>query len=275
MVVSFHPLFKADLNFNCAGRDPGHDELAAIRTARAVILPQGCPQRLYQMARQNCLHVFPNYDARFRCPGKIGQIRLFCETNTPHPKAELFRSTAEFRSRYPDDGYSKFPVVFKFDWGGEGDTVFWVRTRTDLQDLLQHADRCEASGQSGFLLQEYIDCENRSLRVAVIGERTLSYWRTQAEENSLHASISKGATLDLTSDPDLKQKGEELVAGFCSRTQINLAGLDVIFAAEEPRRTPLLLEINYFFGRVGLGGSEAYYRILRKEIRRWLKSVGI
>jgi ribosomal protein S6--L-glutamate ligase len=226
------------------------------------------------MARKNCLHVFPNYDARFRYPGKIGQIRLFCETKTPHPKAEIFRNISEFRTRYPDDGYPSFPVVFKFDWGGEGDTVFLLQTPTDLKELLLHADRCEASGQSGFLLQQYIASGNRSLRVAVIGERMLSYWRTHAEKNRFHASISKGAKLDLTSDPGLKQKAEERVAGFCSRTQINLAGLDVIFAEEDPRQPPLLLEINYFFGRVGLGGSKPYYRILRKEIRRWLRRVG-
>jgi ribosomal protein S6--L-glutamate ligase len=274
MVVSFHPIFKTDFNLICAGRDPGPEELAAIQGARAVILPQGCPQQLYQMACENCLHVFPNYDARFRYPGKTGQIRLFRDTDAPHPETEIFRNSSDFRMRYPEDGYPSFPVVFKFDWGGEGDTVFLLQTPADLKDLLQHADRCEASGQMGFLLQQYIVSGNRSLRVAVIGERTLSYWRTHAEEKRFHASLSKGAQVDLTSDPVLKQTAEALVAGFCHRAQINLAGLDVIFAAEDPRQTPLLLEINYFFGRVGLGGSEAYYRILRKEIRQWLKRVG-
>jgi len=274
MVVSFHPIFKTDLNLICAGRDPGLEELAAIQSARAVILPQGCPQQLYQMAYENCLHVFPNYDARFRYPGKTGQIRLFRDTDAPHPETEIFRNTSDFRMRYPEDGYPSFPVVFKFDWGGEGDTVFLLQTPADLKDLLQHADRCEASGQMGFLLQQYIVSGNRSLRVVVIGERTLSYWRTHAGEKRFHASLSKGAQVDLTSDPVLKQRAEALVNGFCRRAQINLAGLDVIFAAEDPRQPPLLLEINYFFGRVGLGGSEAYYRILRKEIRRWLKRVG-
>jgi ribosomal protein S6--L-glutamate ligase len=274
MVVSLHPIFKADLNLLCAGREPGQNELAAIRNARAVILPQGCPQRLYQMARENCRHVFPNYDSRFRYPGKIGQIELFRETSAPHPRTEIFRNTSEFRTQYPDDRYPSFPVVFKFDWGGEGDTVFLLQTPTDLKELLEHAGRCEASGQKGFLLQQHIISGNRSLRVAVIGERTISYWRTHAEENRFHASISKGAKVDLTSDPVLKQKAEGLVAEFCRGTQINLAGLDVIFAAEDSRPHPLLLEINYFFGRVGIGGSEAYYRILRKEIRRWLQRVG-
>jgi len=32
----------------------------------------------------------------------------------------------------------------------------------------------------------------------------------------------------------------------------------------------LFLEINYFFGRKGLGGSEAYYKLLQQEIDRWI-----
>ena len=35
----------------------------------------------------------------------------------------------------------------------------------------------------------------------------------------------------------------------------------------------MLLEINYFFGRKGLGGSEAYYKILHEEIRTWLDGI--
>jgi ribosomal protein S6--L-glutamate ligase len=34
-----------------------------------------------------------------------------------------------------------------------------------------------------------------------------------------------------------------------------------------------MLEINYFFGRIGLGGSQEYYRILRKAIKRWIASL--
>jgi ribosomal protein S6--L-glutamate ligase len=31
-----------------------------------------------------------------------------------------------------------------------------------------------------------------------------------------------------------------------------------------------MLEINYFVGRSGLGGSEGYYRILEAEVSAWL-----
>jgi hypothetical protein len=61
----------------CAGRQPDDSDLAAIRKAEAVILPQGCMESLYRMAREENRPVFPNYDLRFRHPGKTGQARLF------------------------------------------------------------------------------------------------------------------------------------------------------------------------------------------------------
>jgi ribosomal protein S6--L-glutamate ligase len=34
-----------------------------------------------------------------------------------------------------------------------------------------------------------------------------------------------------------------------------------------------MLEINYFFGRRGLGGSDAYYKVLKREIQNWIEHV--
>jgi ribosomal protein S6--L-glutamate ligase len=99
-----------------------------------------------------------------------------------------------------------------------------------------------------------------------------SYWRTCSDDNPFHASISKGAAIDRVADPGLIECGREIVAELCRLSAINLAGMDVIFAADESAPRPLILEINYFFGRVGLGGSQEYYRILTKEIKRWLRS---
>jgi ribosomal protein S6--L-glutamate ligase len=274
MVVSFHPLFKADRNILCAGRDPGPADLAAIRKATAVILPQGCPRRLYEMARKNCKNIFPNYDVRFSYPGKIGQIKLFVDASLPHPPTEIFLSLAEYQRCYPSPTLPQLPLVFKFDWGGEGDTVFLVSSPRELEELLEHTARCEASGQSGFLLQKYIPSGNRSLRVAVIGDSGITYWRIGKSQLGFHTSLSKGAQIDTQADPTLKENAEKMVMEFCRRMGINLAGLDVIFDANETSPKPFVLEINYFFGRVGLGGSEEYYRILKNAIKCWLKTIG-
>jgi len=273
MILSFHPLFRGDCNILCAGREPSFSDLTAIRNARAVILPQGCTQQLYFMAKNNCANVFPNYDIRFRYPGKIGQIKVFLEKSVPHPSTEIFHNVADFKRRYGGFESPVLPLVFKFDWGGEGDTVFLVRSSSELEQIILHAARCEASGQSGFLLQQYIPAGSRSVRVTVIGDSILSYWRTCENQNGFYSNLSKGAKIDQAADPQHREAAEKLVWQFCRSTGINLAGLDVIFDEGQDNPLPFLLEINYFFGRVGLGGSTEYYRILRKAIKRWLRAV--
>jgi ribosomal protein S6--L-glutamate ligase len=276
MVLSFHPLFEADHNILCAGRDPGPMDLAAIRKADAVILSQGCSRKLYEIARNNCAHVFPNYDVRFSHAGKIGQIRLFRETGTHHPVTEIFPNVNAFSDVYKNRARRPplcLPTVGKFDWGGEGHTVFLIQSLDELQQFLQTAQRFESSGLMGFLFQEYVPGVIRSLRVAIVGRQAISYWRVVTADNKFHANLSRGAVIDRETDPALQQAGIDAVKRLCRQTGINLAGFDVIFPSQEPHPEPLLLEINYFFGRTGLGGSDGYYQLLRREIRAWLEQI--
>jgi ribosomal protein S6--L-glutamate ligase len=259
-------MFEADTNLLCAGRDPGASELTAIQAANAVILPQACRQSLYEMAKQNCPYVFPDYDARFGYPDKIGQIRLFETMGVPHPKTRCYRHLSEYVSKT-----EQFPLVFKFDWGGEGDTVFLIRSDSEFQEILKKAELFEKTGQKGFLIQEYIPFQRRSLRVAVISERFVSYWRVLENPEDFHANLSKGAVIDRNSDPDIQQAAINVLKKFCKQTKINLAGFDFLISQDNQ---PLFLEINYFFGREGLGGSEKFYDILIPEIRYWLETVG-
>jgi len=273
MILSFHPLFEADKNIICAGREPGDEDLTAIQAAAAVVLPQGCNQSLYEMARANCRNVFPNYDARFRYPDKIGQIKLFREFNMAHPATEIFSDLALFHEGFkkrPSRINLNYPFVFKLDWGGEGETVFLIKSQDDFSRILHKAAEFEKSGQSGFLLQEYIATRNRSLRVVVIGQRIISYWRIQEAAGGFYTNLGRGAVIDAETEPALQHKAIALVKQICHKTGINLAGLDVIFSAEIDDPDPMLLEINYFFGRKGLGGSEAYYLILLEEIQSWI-----
>ena len=273
MIVSFHPVFEADQNIICAGREPGAADLAAIRAASAVVLPQGCRQSLYDMATENCCHVFPNYDARFDYPGKIGQIRLFQETGTAHPHAETYTSLDIYRQQYdPNTGEVaiEMPCVFKFDWGGEGETVYLINSREALQDALQKAAAFERSGQKGFLLQEYVPTQGKTLRVVIIGQRLISYWRIQEDTEAFKSSVSQGARIDAALMPERQKAAKVFVKDLCRKTNINLAGFDVIFTPDNEGINPLMLEINYFFGRRGIGGSEAYYEILKQEIKNWL-----
>jgi ribosomal protein S6--L-glutamate ligase len=277
MILSFHPLFEADKNIICAGREPDDDDLSEIKAAEAVILPQGCRQGLFEMACNNCPHVFPNYKSRFRYPGKIGQIELFRQNKTPHPATEIYRSIDSFRRQHGDVVKRlpwKLPLVFKLDWGGEGDTVYLITSIASFRNVLQKTKFLEKSGQSGFLLQQYVPDQNKTLRVVVIGRRLISYWRIRKNGDGFLTNLSKGAIIDTESEPDLQKLGIASIKDFCKKTGINLAGFDIIFLPEGEAFKPLMLEINYFFGRKGLGGSEVYYRILQEEIRQWLKDIG-
>jgi ribosomal protein S6--L-glutamate ligase len=272
MIVSFHPLFEADRNMTCAGREPDEQDLAAIKAAKAVILNQGCFRSLYEMARANCPNVFPNYDARFQYPGKIGQAKLFRDFNISHPATDTYADVASFREKYRLRAW-QYPCVFKLDWGGEGDTVYLVNSEKHLQEILRQTADFEKSGQTGFLVQEYVPTNSRTLRVVAIGRIMISYWRIQQNAGVFQANLSSGSVIDAETQPELQQKAIAAVTELCQKTGIDLAGFDVIFSSECSDPEPLLLEINYFFGRKGLGGSEAYYRILTEEIRAWLESV--
>lgn len=279
MILSFHPCFTADKNIICAGRKPGRADLKKIRLADAVILPQGCSEELYYMARENCRNVFPNYDARFKYPGKTGQILLFQKTETVHPASRIFTSLSFLYDK--DQNIIKenlpftYPFVLKFDWGGEGETVYLIKTQAGLKKALRKAGEFEKTGQKGFILQEYIKSGNRSLRIAVIGEKFISYWRVQKDPDNFRAGISQGAMIDFDSDPKLIKAAESNVKEFNKKNGINLAGFDFIFSSESNNDEPLFLEINYYFGRKGLGGSEKFYKILNGEIKKWLKSLDL
>jgi ribosomal protein S6--L-glutamate ligase len=270
MILSFHPCFIADKNILCAGREPGAAELSEIKNANAVILPQGCGEELYRMARDNCDNVFPDYDVRFKYPGKTGQILLFHETGVPYPETATYGKVSAFKK--PPFFY---PFVFKFNWGGEGETVYLIRNRPEFKDILKKAVEFEKTGQKGFLLQEYIPTDNRSLRVSVIGKKLISYWRVQKNPDIFYSGLSHGAIADFDSDKELIKAAEDRVRIFCGKTGINLAGFDLLFSTEKHNEEPYFLEINYFFGRKGLGGSEKFYKILNDEIRKWIRSLGL
>jgi ribosomal protein S6--L-glutamate ligase len=278
MILSYHPCFKADKNMICAGREPDADDLAEIAAAHAVILPQGCRRSLYEMAHNNCGHVFPNFDSRFQYSGKIGQVRLFQENNVPHPRTETYPNLNTFVKHYGGLAATPafdFPFVFKFDWGGEGYQVYLIESASEFKDLLQTAGDYEHSGHAGFLIQEYIPSTHRSLRVVVIGQTIISYWRVQSGNRSFCSNLARGAVIDANSDPELQTLAKTSVKAFCTRTGINLAGFDLIFSSQRKRSIPLFLEINYYFGRRGLGGSERFYEILIAEIEKWIDRIGL
>jgi ribosomal protein S6--L-glutamate ligase len=273
MILSFHPIIEADENIICAGRQPDEHDLSAIRRAQAVILPQGCSEALYRMARSHCPHVFPNLDIRFDYPGKIGQIRLFRKLELQHPRTELYEDLLDLERRPPP---IPLPVVVKLNYGGQGDTVFQADTPAEFKKVLEKIEACERTGQKGFLIQQFISTRDCSLRIAVIHRRMVPYWRIAP--GRFGTSVAQGAHIDHEADPHLREAAAQVVHNVCGRTGLQLAGFDFIFNAEAldaGRIEPLALEINYFFGRTGLGGSQKYYRILEQQVDAWLSEIGL
>ena len=165
--------------------------------------------------------------------------------------------------------------MFKFDWGGEGDHVYLITTADELDRILQLADYFEKTGRSGFLIQEYVPSGRRTLRVVVIGQTYISYWRIQPNLACFQSSLAKAAVIDTDADPDLQHAAVARVKAFCQETGINLAGFDMLFASDVKNQEALFLEINYYFGRRGLGGSARFYEILNTEITKWIAGLGL
>jgi ribosomal protein S6--L-glutamate ligase len=230
------------------------------------------------MSCELCPNIFPNYDARFDFPGKVGQARLFQKIGAPFPLTYPFDTVSDYYKDFggkSDTGPLGLPCVFKSDWGGEGEGVFYVNTAEDLEQVLRKARRNEQSGQKGFLLQTYIPSGDRSLRVVVIGDEYFSYWRVLEDPSQFVTSLKAGAVIDRDADTDLQKAGRTAVKQFCMETKINLAGFDLLFPEDEPEEGPLFLEINYFFGRQGLGGSFEYYDLFEEGVRSWLNGLGL
>jgi ribosomal protein S6--L-glutamate ligase len=275
MIVSFHPIIVANENIICAGRDPDEGDLAAIRKADAVILPQGCMEPLYRMATANCEHVFPNFNVRFDFPAKSGQARLLDKLGVAHPETAYYESVTDFHQAA---SMIVYPVVIKYDWGDQGDTVFKVDSSDTLADVLEGATACETTGQCGFLIQEFIPADYGALRVVLIGTEKTAYWRVPQSPDTFGTHVNDGARIDNSYGPEMQAAAIAVVEQLSSQTGLQLAGFDFIFDQrdrEQGQIRPLMLEINYFFGRTGLGGSEVYYRILESEIDKWLAAIGL
>jgi len=271
MILSFNPIFVADANRIVAGRAPDERDLAAIRRADAIILPQGCREALYRLATAHGAPVFPDFSARFAFPGKTGQARLFLQTGVKHPRTLVFESAAAALS--PP---MALPFVFKLDWGGEGETVFLISDRRDYKKALETAVRLEQSGYRGFIVQEFVPSAGRSVRVVVIGTQRMAFWRVAPPDNGgFKASLSAGGTIDRASNPERLDAAVAAVDDFCGKTGINLAGMDLLFAEDETNSEPYWLEINYFFGRRGIGGSPVFYRLFTTAVTAWLTSKGL
>lgn len=264
MILSFHPCFVADAQVIPGGRKLDSRDLSLIAGAKAVILPQSCSLDLYRACRSSSALLFPNYDFRFKYRGKTGQSRFFENMACPFPLTRRWRSTKVLmRARIRE-----WPLFIKADNSHEGTGVWLIRDRGELESALA---RLEDWGGPPFITQQVILCDGNVLRVVVLGKRFVSYWKRPAEKGAMVTTVSRGARVDKRWRRDLQAKGVAAAGRVCKASGINLAAMDFLFPMTEVDPEPLILEINYYFGRRGLGGSLKYYRLLHRAIREWLE----
>jgi ribosomal protein S6--L-glutamate ligase len=270
-VLSMHPVIEGDAFYWDRGVwDKNLFE--AIQKAGAIILPQTVTKELYCLCAKMCPHVFPNYDLRFQWEGKMGDTLAFWAYGVRHPRTLVFPRVETLLGDHPDMDHPApelppYPFVLKGAHGGEGRQVWLVENGVQLEAKLQTLLQYELHDSSGFVIQEYIPALERDLRVVVIGHQLTSYWRTA--QGFLH-NVAQGGGTDAESDQDLQAMGREKVRQFCRSSGINLAAFDLVFPAGGTE--PLFLEINYTFGRTGLGGSETFYSLLRDAVDQWLQA---
>ncbi len=276
MILSFHPCFDADFNVVLGSRRLNDEDIDLINRADAVILPQGRPQDIFQACLKPGLRVFPNYDARFKYPGKIGQSLLFEDLGLPHPETLRWSTVNDFKET--NQGADAFrheqPFLIKDDKSHEAEGVFFIEDKTILSEALDFMGRREGSGLPGFVTQTYVPSGGNVLRAVIIGKNIITYWKRPENPGQVITTISRGALIDHQWKPDLQEKGEAAALVLAGKTGINLAAVDFVFSMSEKEPEPFFLEINYYFGRRGLGGSEAYYRILYQAVRDWLEEGG-
>ncbi len=166
------------------------------------------------------------------------------------------------------------PFLLKANHSHEGEGLFLITDSDTLSSTLGVLAGWERTGQSGFISQVFIPPGGNVLRAVVLGSRIITYWKRPALDGSVISSISKTAVVDENWRKDLQEKGRLQAEVFTQKTGINVAALDYVFPMNDSRGEPLLLEVNYYFGRRGLGGSLNYYRLLFDALQEWLRKKG-
>jgi len=276
MILSFHPCFDADVQIIIGDRPLSSDDIELIRKAKAVILPQGRTKDLYDACIKSNALIFPSHEMRFKYQGKTGQNVLFKHFGCPHPATLCWSSVWEFKKEYKGQNLfpHKLPFLVKADKAHESEGVYLVKDKVSMSEALDYLTNRERSGISGFVTQAYIASDGNVLRAVIIGRNVITYWKRSYKPEKAITSINRGAIIDHDWEPDIQEKGRVQAQSLFRKTGINLAAIDFIFPFTEKEPEPLFLEINYYFGRRGLGGTKNYYRLLHEAIQDWLSEAG-
>jgi ribosomal protein S6--L-glutamate ligase len=259
--VSLHHRIRLDRNIRPIG-PLSREEAGLVKGAAGVLMPKYCPPSRYRQVASLARSHFPHLGPRFEYRGKARQTRLFRRLGIPHPDTVIYSSPGEAlcagKIRFPP---RPLPFVLKGDTGGGGSAVFPVASRADYLDGLGRLPAGEP-----VLVQEWIANGGKDLRVVLMGKRVKSYFRVGGE--SFYNNVSRGARIDYDLLPALQREGRDTAIRLARMTGIDLGAFDIMFPAGGG--PPLLIEINFFFGRKGLGGLEGYESMFMEAVNDWM-----
>lgn len=258
--VSLDPEIRADENIPPFSPMDDPSLRTLLENAVGVILPVYLSPWRYRTITRHARDWFPRLDARFLYRGKGAQIGLFRRMGVRHPESLVFPSPeallGAFRSGLVNWDH---PYVLKGDSGGGGSAVFPVHGDEDLQ---HHAGRLRQDEPA--LVQRWVHHGGRDLRVVVYGPRAVSYFRVG--DGSFYNNVCRGGRLDHDSEPEIQAQGCRAVLDLSRRAGIDVAGFDLMFPDEG---APVFIEINFHFGRKGLGGSRGHRGHMRQAVEDW------
>ncbi|CAO0822571.1 ATP-grasp domain-containing protein [Desulfarculales bacterium] len=276
-IVNYHPGLKADHNLLLASQRPlDRRDYLAVAKAAAVLLPQICRPDLYALvAALNKPH-FPRPLVHLGLDGKVGHHLLFKHHGLPQPRtlafADLEQAARAWQKGRVAAAGIHAPLVAKGAGGGQGRNVFLVHTPEELLGLAGQLDTHCFQGPSGLVLQNRVAIPGRDARVVMVGRQVDCFWRLVPQEGAFFTSLSQGGIIDREGWPDEMARAVALVRRLQDLAGLDLAGVDVLVPLDAP---PLLLEINFYFGRNAHGGTAGLRRMHLQAAREWLAGLGL
>jgi ribosomal protein S6--L-glutamate ligase len=258
--VSFRPAIKMEVNLPPFIMVEDPETIDLLRKAAGVLLPLHVSPWTYRSITQHAKEWFPRLETRFRYQGKTRQVHLFRKMGVRHPESLVFDAPVSLRTYLDENGSPwGYPIVLKGDLGGGGETVFPIYGKEDVPLYLQ-----KLPADKPLLIQKWVEHGGKDLRVVIYGDQAVSYFRVGGGQ--FYNNVCRGGRLDHGGWPELQQKGISAVQAFSRRAQIDIAGFDLMFPDEGE---PVFIEVNFHFGRKGLGGTREHQKYVLRAIQNW------
>jgi ribosomal protein S6--L-glutamate ligase len=263
-LVSFHHRIRLDCNLPPLSCLYDEETKRLVRGAKGVLMPKYLSPARYRAISKLANSHFPDLTGRFYYRGKATQIRLFRRLGIDHPETRLFPTPDAAIFGLETEGPPlAYPFVVKGDSGGGGHAVFPAESEKDYLDRLKLLPEDEP-----VLAQRWVEHGGMDLRVVVVGSKVKSYFRVGG--GSFYNNVCRGAVIDYGLHPEKQAAGKSLALKVSKLAGIDMAGFDVMFPEEGP---PLLIEVNFFFGKKGLGGPEGFDELFLDAVMEWKASL--